>query len=1338
MNLRLCCVFSLFLFSYFSNATNCIKKTRPFISDQLKIKVNQPDGLFAKAWANINRYKLPLALNESINQLVQLQKHPKILMAAMEFGTLKLGGEKITAKSGAIGTAVSDIMHEFPQYLSNHGGGELGLVLMGMSGIPKGELKTSFDIKVGHEIHKVDLYQEELDNGAIVFVLDSEIFKRRSVNKKSKNYYFNEPELPLLSGRTEWEDAYVLSLYNHGIARTMQWWGANIYHAHNSQTLLAAHFIDPKNTVSVSIHNMQSQFRERYFTNNYGVHRDFSNGAYPFGVPIGDNAANDHLLSILGISFEEYMRIFEDGGVFNTFKLVREIQNQNGIAASPVSLQFAKRMEQRFGYHFDGINNGLGKLASPQHHPYLKQKTANEILDIHPEIKAPQVRSLWQHDLSYGLNLDTKAGVARVHYIKALLKVALLKTLDLEVNSALPLFIHYGRINKNKNLSVLLVNIRNIIDHGGQIIIAGEARDEEGEAAVAVLKGIIEKLSKVDKKRIKFVEGFSSRELDVMLQVGSDFSIFTSSKEPVGISELEFAAKGTINISHAVDGLGKVENAIMYHSDLSSDISTQAQQLMQAIDGAIGMYQNKHQEFLAMRIKTMTEKFPWQNSFKQYRENYVMSAMYKVAQSIYYECKHGDLSFPVGIEIMHSVLDLVPLNELRNLQRVLLKKQSEIRPGSQNIINIIENAIVTYRLKPSKLSGGEVSNHHLQYGAHLVDGGVDFKIWLPDATSVRLIIIKDNRSEFSTMTQDENGVWSIFKAGLTDGTKYKYQIDLGDGVITERTDPVSQFVAQGNASHLRWDQYGNNPWYSVVTKSDFAWTDQSFVIPDRPRFIEIFPGNAIPNRNDASWREIADYWLPRLLEANINFVQLMPVNHHNLHESWGYQVGSYFSTNYRNGTPDDLKYFVNLMHDNGIAVSFDLVMAHFAKDLNTGLGALGKEGAPLYEKSGIMGNHPIWGTYIFDYGKKHVREFLLSFGRMLVDEFHADGFRVDATSSILLLSFERGDNFVRANDGSDIDYYGIAFLQEFNQMMHQLNPRILAIAEEDHNFPNVTRSLEEGGLGFNYRWEVGGVFHMRDFLKTHPDGRDMNDMYKPIQWDAGNAEFAENRISFLNTHDAASDPGAYYLNQINGVDTEELKFEWARLLQGHLASLPGRSLHLMGDEARNNGAHGVDNMAGHWSPTNWPNFEATGLNSVQVEQYKKYFANIGELIQSENAFIRSDGHGAKILSIDNINKVGISLRFVESLDEDDALICITSTQNYLLKDYRIPLPIAGNWKVLFNSDDAEFGGFATELNLTPGGEYEFYFAGDKYPATLLIDLPPRTFLILKRETNHLL
>ena len=377
-------------------------------------------------------------------------------------------------------------------------------------------------------------------------------------------------------------------------------------------------------------------------------------------------------------------------------------------------------------------------------------------------------------------------------------------------------------------------------------------------------------------------------------------------------------------------------------------------------------------------------------------------------------------------------------------------------------------------------------------GANLVEHqgfkGVQFAVWAPNAKAVSVVgsfNSWDGRRHQMRML-GSSGIWEIFIPNLGEGELYRFEVHGADGNLHVKVDPLAKLseVRPATASittHLDGYEWGDDLYMKT------HWATKVFGSP--MNIYEVHAGSwrrdpANPDRF-LDWDELSERLIPYLKEMGYTHVEFLPLAEHPLDESWGYQVTGYYSPTSRYGTPDQFRHFVDLCHQAEIGVILDWVPAHFPKDAH----ALGRfDGTACYEHADPrQGEHPHWGTYIFNLGRNEVKNFLIANAMYWLKEFHCDGLRVDAVASMLYLDYGKGPGqWVPNKDGGNINYDTIEFLKHLNSIMGRLTPHAILIAEESTSFPSITRPPEQGGLGFHYKWNMGWMNDFLSYIQHEP------------------------------------------------------------------------------------------------------------------------------------------------------------------------------------------------------------------------------------------------------------
>ena len=452
---------------------------------------------------------------------------------------------------------------------------------------------------------------------------------------------------------------------------------------------------------------------------------------------------------------------------------------------------------------------------------------------------------------------------------------------------------------------------------------------------------------------------------------------------------------------------------------------------------------------------------------------------------------------------------------------------------------------------------GKCYHAYRTFGAHPVDDGTQFTIWVPGVRGVRVTGDFNGWNPYESYALEmigETDVYTGFVQGASAGNKYKYDIELNTGEHILKSDPFafSSELRPGTAS--------------VICGSDYKWSDaewmdkrgktNTFTSPMNIYEMHMGSWQKEPGSEEFySYREIADSLIPYIKEMGYTHLELLPVMEHPLDASWGYQVTGFFAPTSRYGSPDDFRYFMDKCHQADVGVILDWVPGHFCPDAH---GLANFNGDKLYETE----IHPDWGTYKFDFSRDQVRSFLLSNAMYWADEFHADGLRVDGVSSMLYLNFGVTDRskFKTNREGGDGDLDAISFLREFNYMIGTRCPGVFTVAEESSAWPMVTWPPDKGGLGFHYKWNMGWMNDTLEYMKTDFPFRSYH--HNKLTFSLTYA-YSENFILPLS-HDEVVHGKYSLIGRMPG-DTWR-QFAGSRLLMLYQMTHPGKKLRFMGHE----------------------------------------------------------------------------------------------------------------------------------------------------------------------------
>ncbi|HEY2405698.1 MAG TPA: 1,4-alpha-glucan branching protein GlgB, partial [Polyangiaceae bacterium] len=477
-----------------------------------------------------------------------------------------------------------------------------------------------------------------------------------------------------------------------------------------------------------------------------------------------------------------------------------------------------------------------------------------------------------------------------------------------------------------------------------------------------------------------------------------------------------------------------------------------------------------------------------------------------------------------------------------------------------------------YRFLPTL---GELDLHLIGEGTHrklwsvlgshpkVVDGvaGVAFAVWAPNARRVSVVGEFDNWDGrlLPMRSLGPTGIWELFVPGIGAGTLYKYEIRTKEGSLRIKTDPFANEMEMPPSTASR------------VAKSMYVWRDDSWLKARATREIgrepvviyEVHLGSwaRVPEEDNRwlSYRELAVRLVEHVKRLGFTHVELMPIAEHAFYPSWGYQVTGYFAPTARYGTPDDFKYFVDYCHQNGIGVILDWVPAHFPKD---DFSLRRFDGSALYEHEDVRrGEHPDWGTLIFNFGRREVQNFLLANALYWLQEFHVDGLRVDAVASMLYLDYSRKDGEWMPNPyGGRENIEAIEFLRRVNSVIHEEIPGAFTIAEESTAWGGVSRPPSEGGLGFDFKWNMGWMHDTLDYMSKAPIYRQHH--HHQMTFSLVYA-FSENFVLPLS-HDEVVHGKGSILGKMPGDRWQQLAN--LRALYAFMWAHPGKQLLFMGSE----------------------------------------------------------------------------------------------------------------------------------------------------------------------------
>ena len=554
-------------------------------------------------------------------------------------------------------------------------------------------------------------------------------------------------------------------------------------------------------------------------------------------------------------------------------------------------------------------------------------------------------------------------------------------------------------------------------------------------------------------------------------------------------------------------------------------------------------------------------------------------------------------------------------------------------------------------------------------GANPKNGGVAFGVWAPNAKAVRVVGDFNGWSgvAHAMRVMGSSGVWELFVPELPVGSKYKFEILTKTDAWITKIDPLAKYAETPPSTA------------SVVTESDYRWGDKAWLSARAKRDaltspMSIYELHVGSWRKDLNYRALADELIPYIKKMGFTHVEFMPIMEHPYAPSWGYQVTGYFAPTSRFGSPDDLRFLIDQLHQNQIGVILDWVPAHFPKDE----WALGRfDGEPLYEHADPRrGEHPDWGTYIFDFGRTEVKNFLVANALYWLEEFHVDGLRVDAVASMLYLDYSReGNDWLPNVHGGRENLDAIAFMQEANATAYRRNPGIMMIAEESTSWGGVSQPTDSGGLGYGFKWNMGWMNDSLRYIEKDP-------MYR-------SHHHGELTFSMLYAYDEKFILPISHDEVVHGKGSLLAKMpgdRWQQLanVRAYLAfmwSHPGKQLLFMGSE--------------FGQQSEWNQEQGLEWWILEQDSHRALQSLVSELNRNylENASLwELDHDSAGFQWIDGGNSAQNLLSFIRYDKKGNPIVCVINFAGTPHFDFRLGLPQAGSWDEMLNTDSTVFGG----------------------------------------------
>ncbi len=591
--------------------------------------------------------------------------------------------------------------------------------------------------------------------------------------------------------------------------------------------------------------------------------------------------------------------------------------------------------------------------------------------------------------------------------------------------------------------------------------------------------------------------------------------------------------------------------------------------------------------------------------------------------------------------------------------------------------------------------------------------GTQFAVWAPGAE--RVYVMGDfnrwNKTGFPLTPRDSSGIWIGFIPGIGPGVKYKYHIvSRYNGYRVDKADPYAfHSETPPFTASIVWDiDYLWNDWEWMATRK----TKNSFSAPISIYEIHIGSWMRVPEEGNRwlSYRELAPKLARYVSRMGFTHVEFMPITEHPFYGSWGYQTTGFFSATSRFGTPQDLMYLIDYLHQAGIGVILDWVPSHFPSDEH---GIAYFDGTHLYEHANPQqGFHPDWGSAIFNYGRHEIRSFLMSSAMFWLDRYHADGLRVDAVASMLYLDYSRKEGeWIPNCYGGNENLEAIDFLKRFNTEVYKNYPDVQTYAEESTAWSNVSRPVDHGGLGFGFKWDMGWMHDTLKYLaresvhrKYHHNELSFRMIYA----------FSENFVMPLSHDEVVHGKGAL-VSKMPGDDWQ--KFSNLRLLFGYMYAQPGKKLLFMGGEW-GQWQEWKHDMSLHWDQLHYPPHDGM----------QRWVTDLNFLYRREAALHEGDCHSGGFEWVDCNDWAASLFSFLRKSDTGETILVVCNATPVPRPNYRIGVPHSGFWKELLNSDATIYWGSGIG---NAGGVWAEPTLSQGRPYSLQILLPPLSILFFK-------
>ncbi len=573
---------------------------------------------------------------------------------------------------------------------------------------------------------------------------------------------------------------------------------------------------------------------------------------------------------------------------------------------------------------------------------------------------------------------------------------------------------------------------------------------------------------------------------------------------------------------------------------------------------------------------------------------------------------------------------------------------------------------------------GDAVRAYSFFGAHLVnwDGrdGAVFRVWAPNALSVSVVgSFNDWNKTSDFMYKIDDGVWELFIEGIVQFDVYKYCIETPWFEKILKSDPFA-FHSQTRPDNAS----------IVYNIEDYVWNDENWTkaqkecdkIKEPMNIYEIHAGSwkKYPDGNFFNYRKIAEELVPYLKEMNYTHVQFMPLTEYPYDESWGFQTTGYFAATSRYGKPDDLMYLIDKLHQENIGVILDWVPSNFPKDPH---GLARFDGTALYESEDPKsGERPSWGTCLFNFARFEVISFLVSSAVFWFDKFHIDGLRVGALSSMLYLDYgKEDDEWIPNKFGGKENLEAIDFIKRLNKAVHIFYPNVMMFAEENTSWPKLTHPIEEGGLGFDYKWNMGWMNDMLHYMSLNP-------MWRPFNHDSLTYSFFyafSEHFLLPVSHDEVSHGKSSLINKMPGEYDD--KFAGVRAFIAYMYAHPGKKLVFMGTEI---------GQFDEWDSSSGIQWDL--LSYDKHSQLKLFFKELNKFYLENKPFYELDTIWKGFDWIHHDDYTNSVIAFKRTDSSGDEIIAVCNFQPTKHEKYYIGVPKYGIYDEVFSSDAEEFGG----------------------------------------------